>query len=334
MPTKPDPAHLSISAMRNEGPFIVEWVAWQRMLGFDRILVATNDCTDGSDSLLDRFAEAGWLTHLRHEPRPGEPPKRSAHRALRAHPLTAAADWAMISDVDEFLVVHLGEGRVQDLTGPGEPDCAGIALHWKCFGSGGHETWEDSPVHRRFTWAAHTHDPVNASFKSLFRSPLRYPRFGAHGPKGEVPDWGALPHDRWVDSAGHALPRWHPARNPQKATSASRVSHANAQLNHYAVRTPEEFALKRGTPSATALVDRYTDDFFLRHDRNETEDTSALDRRSRFDDLHRQAMSLPGVARQHHLACADYARRLALQAGADPDRDARRLHHLDRAANL
>ena len=46
--------------MRNEGPFIVEWVCWYRMLGFD-VLIATNDCTDHSVALLDRLAEEGWL---------------------------------------------------------------------------------------------------------------------------------------------------------------------------------------------------------------------------------------------------------------------------------
>ena len=54
-------------AMRNEGPFIVEWVCWYQMLGFE-VLIATNDCTDHSVALLDRLAEEGWLTHITHAP--------------------------------------------------------------------------------------------------------------------------------------------------------------------------------------------------------------------------------------------------------------------------
>lgn len=323
-----------ISAMRNEGPFIVEWVAWQRMLGFTDILVLTNDCTDGSDLLLDALAAAGWLTHVRHSPAPGEPPKRSAHRAARAHPLVAAAGWVMISDVDEFLVVHLGDGRIGDLLGDASPDFAGMALHWKCFGSGGRVTWEDGLVHRQFTRAASTRDPANASFKSVFHAPLRYPLFGAHGPKGAVAGWGG-DDDRWVDSAGRTLPRWHPETNPQKATGPARISHANAQLNHYAIRSLEEFAIKRGTPSATAFVDRYTDEFLLRYDRNETEDMSARKYAEAFDRCHAEAMALPGVARLHHLCAADYASRLAARAAAgDAETDPRRKQHLDLAASL
>jgi hypothetical protein len=49
--------------MRNEGPFIVEWVAWYRRLGFSDIVVVTNNCTDRSADLLDgpRLAGSGVL---------------------------------------------------------------------------------------------------------------------------------------------------------------------------------------------------------------------------------------------------------------------------------
>ncbi|MGB0799487.1 MAG: glycosyltransferase family 2 protein, partial [Planktomarina sp.] len=38
--------------MRNEGPFIVEWVAHMRHIGVADLLVYTNDCDDGTDVLL------------------------------------------------------------------------------------------------------------------------------------------------------------------------------------------------------------------------------------------------------------------------------------------
>ena len=53
-----------VCSMRNEGPFIVEWVAWYRMLGFTDVLIITNDCTDHSPQLLAALAAAGWVTHL------------------------------------------------------------------------------------------------------------------------------------------------------------------------------------------------------------------------------------------------------------------------------
>ena len=46
---------LVFTTMRNEGPFILEWVAWQKMLGFDNVLILFNDCTDRSPQLSQVF---------------------------------------------------------------------------------------------------------------------------------------------------------------------------------------------------------------------------------------------------------------------------------------
>ena len=87
--------------MRNEGPFIVEWVSWYRMLGF-QVLVVTNDCTDRSVELLETLADAGWLTHQGHTPKGRQRPKRSAYNTMRNHPLIEKAEWVLVCDVDSF----------------------------------------------------------------------------------------------------------------------------------------------------------------------------------------------------------------------------------------
>ena len=50
--------HVLLSSMKDEGPFVLEFVAHHRVLGFDAIHIASNDCTDGTDLLLDVLAEA------------------------------------------------------------------------------------------------------------------------------------------------------------------------------------------------------------------------------------------------------------------------------------
>ena len=34
--------------MRNEAPFILEWIAYHRAIGFDDFLIYSNDCSDGN----------------------------------------------------------------------------------------------------------------------------------------------------------------------------------------------------------------------------------------------------------------------------------------------
>jgi hypothetical protein len=62
---------LVLTAMRNEGPFILEWIAWQKMLGFENVLAMFNDCTDHSPQLLRVLEKAGVLNCKRHRPEPG-----------------------------------------------------------------------------------------------------------------------------------------------------------------------------------------------------------------------------------------------------------------------
>ncbi len=35
--------------MKNEGPYIVEWIAYHRAIGVDNFLIYTNGCEDGTD---------------------------------------------------------------------------------------------------------------------------------------------------------------------------------------------------------------------------------------------------------------------------------------------
>lgn len=322
------PRFLVSLAVRNEGAFLIEWVAWYRMLGFE-ILVATNDCTDASPAMLNLLHDAGWLTHITHSPDPGIPPKRSAHATIRAHPLTAAAEWMLICDVDEFLVLHQGDGTIADFVGQRDPAIHGIGFHWKVFGTGGETRWHDVLQHRTFVRAAPMLHPANTSFKSLIRWPTRFKRYGAHSPQGYIGEFG---DHYWIDSRGRKLGRYHPVGAAQRATAPDRVTHQAAQMNHYALRTPESFALKKGIPSPSAGKDRYTDDFYTKFDRNEETDLSVAAYADRFDRIHSEAFALPGLARFHHASCAHYVARLCAAAGADPERDARYVHHRNLAA--
>ena len=323
--TSTDEKFLVFAAMRNEGAFIVEWVTWYRMLGF-QVLVATNDCTDHSVELLNCLADAGWLAHFSHKPG-ASPAKQSAHRHMRRQPQIAATDWLLICDVDEFLVVHAGDGTVTALLDTIGRDFLGVALHWQCFGTGGHKTYTDGLIHRLFLRRGTARNAVNRNFKSLFKHPLRYKRYSDHGPFFYDGVWGEGTNT-FVNAEGKPIPRFMTAPHPLKISELEDITTINAQMNHYVIRSDESFDLKRGMPSASAHVDRYTDRFYKARNRNGIEDKSALRYAARFDPLFAQAMALPGVARLHHLCCADYVVRLCAKKGVDHRSDPRWLDHM------
>jgi hypothetical protein len=109
--------------MKDEGPFVLEWIAWHRAVGVTDFVVYTNHCSDGTDRLLDRLNAMGIVTHLEN-PAVAQgstyfQPAALSH--IQAQAAFAAADFFISMDVDEFVNVRVGEGRLADLfaaTGP------------------------------------------------------------------------------------------------------------------------------------------------------------------------------------------------------------------------
>jgi Glycosyl transferase family 2 len=325
-----------VCSVRNEGPFLVEWITWYRLLGFTDIVIVTNDCTDHSPALLDALGVYRWCTHIIRDIPDGK--RICATKLEHAHATEQVqkADWVLVCDVDEFLVIHRGMGRISDLIeSPSEP-FLGMSINWRVFGTSGHAKWQDGLVHRQFTHAAELANPSSNWVKSIASHSDWFARLAEHGPKnlrlkraGKA--WGA-PGMRWVNSAGVDVPTWQPNGDYLRRLPKGLVTHDVAQMNHYMIRSEESFSLKKGQLSAVAGKDRYTDEFMVKFDRNECEDTSAFRYSAAFDDLFAQAMALPNVRRLHHLCCADYVARIAEKTGKSPDVDPRYHAHLDAAA--
>ncbi len=313
----------------------MEWVCWYRMLGFTDILVVTNDCTDRSPDLLDALQAAGWITHLRCDVPPGEKIVARKLKLARRQPCVMQADWVLVCDVDEFLVIHRGQGLIGDLLNEVPPSYLGMAINWRVFGIGGNKTWEDGLIHRSFRRAGPVDHPISRWIKCIFRQPQWFGGLAEHGPKSlsmtkAGQPWGA-PGLRWVNSAGETIPEWQPDGPYLRVMPKDLTTHGVAQMNHYMLRSAESFGLKRGTLSSVSLVDRYNDSYYASTNRNEERDSSALRYADAFDIVYAQAMALPGVRRLHHLCCIDYLHRLSQKSGRPLRDDPRFEHHLSAA---
>lgn len=328
--------------MRNEGAFLLEWVVWYRLLGFTDIVAVTNDCTDRSGLLLAALQAAGWVRHLDCDIKAGQAGITPAKlRAATALPEVRGADLALVCDVDEFLVIHAGQGLLADLCQAAGEDWLGLSINWRVFGTGGAESYADLPVHRQFQSCLRPEARLNGWIKSLFRFPGLWKRLRAHGPQGPDLDriaaltgrgWGGEGGWRWCSPAGRSIAAWRPDGPYVQCLPAPQIDHSVAQMNHYMLRSLETFGLKAGTVSPTAGADRYTWDYFQRANRAEATDHGALAHAARFDALWHQALALPGVARAHDLCCADHVAAICAQAGRLPEDDPRHRQFLARAA--
>lgn len=261
---------LMITSMRNEAPFVLEWIAYHRLIGFTDFLIYTNDCEDGTDALLDRLAALGIVTHVPNPRRGRKTVQWQALSRARNHKLTRRADWIMVADVDEFLVVHAGDGRLDDLFAAA-PDAQGFAVPWRMFGNSGRLRFEPGLVIEQFTRAAPDRMlwPLRAGqFKSLFRRDPRFERLGVHRPLtgADHPAPGG-----WVDGNGHAF-----ALTDSSFSVTAEDRYGLAQINHYALGSAESFLVKaaRGRPNH---MDQPIDlGYWVERNFNAVEDTRIL----------------------------------------------------------
>lgn len=143
-------ANAVMACMRNEAMFVSEWVAYHLAIGFDQVFVCTNNCTDGTDAILDHLARLAPVYHIRNDGLGGLAPQRAGVLKVLAHPALAAAEWLLHIDADEFLNIHHGNGQVSDLLAHIDGFDA-AAFTWRLFGDSHITAWEGGLVTERQT---------------------------------------------------------------------------------------------------------------------------------------------------------------------------------------
>lgn len=255
---------LAVLTVRNEGAFLLEWLAHHKAVGFTDFLVLSNDCDDGTDAMLDRLQDMGHLTHV---PNPGPHEGGVQWAALKradAHPLMQAADWVLPLDIDEFVNIHTGDHTLQALLAA-LPDATSITLTWRLFGNCGVARYEDRPVTEQFTRAAPRiiFWPWRATmFKTLFRNDGTYHKLGVHRPRS--PDADKVGQARWFDGSGRELPR--KFTQQRIFSNMGQDNFGLVQLNHYPLGAMESYIVKRDRGRAVHAEDKLAMDYWT--DRN------------------------------------------------------------------
>ena len=220
-----------LTTVRNEGPYLLDWLSHHLALGFEHAFVYSNENSDGSDALLEKLAQHGVITWIQNArgPRLGPQTKAYAH-ALMILPQILDYRWAAILDLDEYLAIDATIfASVQHYLALQETQPVdAIALNWLLFVGLPGAAWSDQSSIRRFTQRDRD---VNIHVKSLIRPQLFW-NAQPHFPYAAMD----APFDyRTQDGGVH-----HHRAQGRLAAFSETPAATQAWVNHYMLRTADE----------------------------------------------------------------------------------------------
>ena len=302
----------AVSMMKDEGPYLIEWVAHHLAVGFTDLMVYTNDCSDGTDDMLIRLEDLGLAHHRRNEIPDGIKPQPSALNYAQGEPVVQHSDWVMVFDADEFLSIRHGDGTLNDLlTATKAQGANGIVVTWRIFGSAGVVDWSRFPVTEQYLMAAPESWNKGWGVKTLFTFDADYWKLGIHRPKMKTRHIKTAFPDQveWLTGSGKVMEDYFKFRGWRSITRT--IGYDWVQLNHYAVKSVDSYAIRKLRGNVNNKKDKYNSDYWSLQDRNEVRDDTMLRYSTQRNAIIAQLLTDPVLNRLHFAALERAETRLA-----------------------
>ena len=241
---KTNPQFVIPTCMRNEGPFILEWIAYHRSIGIQDFVVFTNDCSDGSDLLLDRLDELGVVTHL---PNPAKAANSAYFQPLAMKfaidmPQVRRADYVIQTDVDEFINIKAGDGTMTDLLKAAGPFHV-LSISELNFSSSGNWAFQDgwlTEMFREHETPKPGHWQARRGVKSIIHGIDNFESWPVHRP-GIFE--GSFDQLFWLDGSGNPVPEEFVTNHENGIDRRGRYD--LVQLDHHPLRSVESYLMKQ-----------------------------------------------------------------------------------------
>jgi hypothetical protein len=245
--------------MKNEAPYLLEWIAHYRSIGAVNILIFDHESSDGGSIMLEQLAKNNIIQLKQWQVPDGTSPQIAAY----SHALTELADkyeFLAFFDADEFLVPRT-ELSISEFLASLDCNIGAIAVNQRVFGSSGLNEFKPGLVIDRFRRSAKDDYDENHWVKTIYRTSATESIYD--------------PHRGRLRAGLYVLPNKTIAFSESNSSGkAECIDFSLFQLNHYIIKSYEEFLLKRqrggGAQSTQALRSkRYEDmNFFHGRDRN------------------------------------------------------------------
>lgn len=248
------PSHyLSVCAIaKNEGPYFKEWIEWHLSKGVDKFFIYDNESTDCTKDVLKPYIEKGIVEYKYW---PGYRRQLAAYDdCLEKHRFESR--WIAFIDLDEF-IVPVRDKSIPDFLA-GFEQFAAVEINWLVYGSGGRKEKTPEPVMERFRRHSIPEHRLNRHVKSIVDPRRVFTMIGCHE-AAKISGWIA-------DSHGEPVKKNFREREPQQDV---------IRVNHYAVRSYEEFVEKQARGRASGTQRTVRSEYFNQYDLNDIEDSDA-----------------------------------------------------------
>ena len=250
----PPKHYLTICAIaKNEGAYFEEWIEWHKSLGVEKFYIYDNESTDNTREVLAPYIESGLVEYIFF---PGYRKQLAAYDdCLERHRLDAR--WIAVIDLDEF-IVPIKDETIPEFLKRFE-SFAAVEINWLCYGSGGAKEKQNGKVMERFRHHSQPEHILNRYVKSIINPRRVYGFIGCHE--------AARISGKAADSHG----------NPLKKSFRDRVPQQDViRINHYAVKSFEEFVEKQARGRASGRARTVELEYFYRFDLNDILDDTQL----------------------------------------------------------
>lgn len=242
--------YLAICAIaKNEGPYFKEWIEWHKSKGVEKFYIYDNESTDCTKEVLAPYIASGLVEYNYF---PGNHVQLAAYDCcFEKHRLDTR--WLALIDLDEF-IVPIKDKSIPEFLHRFEAFPA-VEINWLVYGSSGAKKKMPGTMMERFKRHSQFNHILNRHVKSIVNPRRVFTMTGCHE--------AARISGRAADSHGNPIRKNFREREPQQDI---------IRINHYAVRSYEEFVEKQARGRAAGRTKVLKLDYFHRFDLNDIEE--------------------------------------------------------------
>lgn len=271
--------YILATSVKNEGLYILEWLAHHLTLGFDKVVIFSNDNSDGSDELLKQLEKEGYIDWRPRVIKQGDSPQKTAFNDLSTELFKGDLDNYLVwLDCDEFLILKNHSSIDELMTYFDFPDA--LSINWKHFGSAGELEYSEKLTIDRFKKCS-LDSSLNKQIKTISKiNPSIFKTIHHHRPVPKFKEnFGRVIYATSVEKGDHPVSSkiLHGKRAIDLNEAA--IFYDVCQINHYAIRSYVEYSIKQerggGWANKGENTKRYADEFFKSRDLNEVDEDYA-----------------------------------------------------------